>query len=180
MVHFSEAVTYEPTEGSGFYYCLQPATCDQGNTLESWVEVQSDAVKQVIMNLLELTVEAQVDGSTLSILLPFVSHHYSLAYAWRETPVKRCCITVQSRALPACGRRQVPGVARIQPGRAPPPLTPLEGRLQRRLVPVEKHPVDKQVLSESLVRLSRQIKWQGKHRRRQSKVTFPSSLPSLV
>ena len=76
-VHYLEEIVYDNTEISGFYVCEDdPVSCDSGSSLADWVEVGKEAV-------------AQVDKFTLSINLELPAVPFSLAYAWRETPVKR-------------------------------------------------------------------------------------------
>ena len=76
-VTYGDDIVYDNTEISGFYYCQDdPESCDSTDTLERWVEIASDAV-------------TMVDSKTLSINAQFPSDHFSFAYAWRETPVKR-------------------------------------------------------------------------------------------
>ena len=69
---------YDNTEVSGFYTCLDdPVLCDSGTSLGNWVEVRKEGV-------------TMVDRYTLSITLEFeMPPTFSLAYVWRETPVKR-------------------------------------------------------------------------------------------
>ena len=76
-VHYLEEIVYDNTEISGFYVCEDdPVSCDSGSSLANWVEVGKEAA-------------AQVDKFTLSINLELPGVPFSLAYAWRETPVKR-------------------------------------------------------------------------------------------
>ena len=76
-VTYDEGIVYDNTEISGFYVCQDDLdSCDSTDSLESWVEVARDAV-------------TLVDSKTLSISLELPSNLFSLAYAWRETPVKR-------------------------------------------------------------------------------------------
>merc|ERR1712088_354991 len=77
-VQYVDNIVYDNTEISGFYVCQDnPTNCDSTNRLDSWVEVAREAV-------------SQMDSNTLSIDLEFNADTvFSLAYAWRETPVKR-------------------------------------------------------------------------------------------
>jgi len=76
-VKFSDNIVYDKSEISGFYVCASdPVACDSTNTLDSWVEVEQAAV-------------VMVDSTTLTISVELPSESFSLAYAWRETPVKR-------------------------------------------------------------------------------------------
>ena len=76
-VHYLEEIVYDNTEISRFYVCEDdPVSCDSGSSLANWVEVGKEAA-------------AQVDKFTLSINLELPGVPFSLAYAWRETPVKR-------------------------------------------------------------------------------------------
>merc|ERR1711936_253243 len=77
-VQYVDNIVHDNTEISGFYVWQDnPINCDSTNRLDSWVEVAREAV-------------SQFDSNTLSINLEFNADTvFSLAYAWRETPVKR-------------------------------------------------------------------------------------------
>merc|ERR1711994_270783 len=53
-----------------------PLNCDDTNSVARWTEIGKGAVMQF-------------DSKTLSISIAFTTEEFSLAYAWRETPVKR-------------------------------------------------------------------------------------------
>ena len=73
-----EEIVYDNKEISGFYICHDdPFTCDGGSTLVDWVEVAKESV-------------TQVDKFTLTITIDeWPEQPFSMAYAWRETPVER-------------------------------------------------------------------------------------------
>ena len=76
-VTYEDDIVYDNTEISGFYYCEEsPLNCDDTNSVALWNEVAKGAVMQY-------------DSKTLSISIAFTTEEFSLAYAWRETPVKR-------------------------------------------------------------------------------------------
>ena len=54
-----------------------PVSCDSGSSLVDWVEVAREAVTQVDEHILYI------------VLGEWPEPPFSLAYAWRETPVKR-------------------------------------------------------------------------------------------
>ena len=76
-VRYDYSIVFDNTEISGFYACnLEPWRCDDMTSLTRWVEVNKEAV-------------TQVDEKTLTISVEFsASKVFSLAYLWRETPVK--------------------------------------------------------------------------------------------
>merc|ERR1712123_177173 len=78
VITYDVPITYTNTEISGFYACMNTAEeCDAGSSIETWIEIEKENV-------------SVVDDQTLSISL--VSYQaepvLSLAYIWRETPVK--------------------------------------------------------------------------------------------
>ena len=77
-VLYVDNIVYDNTEISGFYVCQDnPTNCDSTNRLDNWIEVPREAVSQVNSNTLSINLEFNADVV------------FSLAYAWRETPVKR-------------------------------------------------------------------------------------------
>merc|ERR1711899_245251 len=76
-VSYEDDIVYDNTEISGFYFCEDsPLNCDDTNSVSRWTEIGKGAVMQF-------------DSKTLSISIAFTTDEFSLAYAWRETPVKR-------------------------------------------------------------------------------------------
>ena len=77
-LYYLEEIVYDDTEISGFYICHDdPFTCDGGSTLVDWVDVAKESV-------------TQVDKFTLTITIDnWPEQPFSMAYAWRETPVER-------------------------------------------------------------------------------------------
>jgi len=76
-VTYEDDIVYDNTEISGFYFCEDsPLNCDDTNSVARWTEIGKGAVMQF-------------DSKTLSISIAFTTEEFSLAYAWRETPVKR-------------------------------------------------------------------------------------------
>ena len=77
-VLYVDNIVYDNTEISGFYVCQDnPTNCDSTNRLDNWIEVPREAVSQLNSNTLSINLEFNADVV------------FSLAYAWRETPVKR-------------------------------------------------------------------------------------------
>ena len=76
-VTYGDDIVFDNAEISGFYICQDnPLNCDDTNSVARWTEVAKEAV-------------LQFDSKTLSISTAFTTDEFSLAYAWRETPVKR-------------------------------------------------------------------------------------------
>ena len=80
-VTYDQDITYDSTEISGFYICQNDEdACDSAASLEGWEEVAK------ANTMLE-------DSRTISIQLETIVKDsvevFCLAYAWRETPVKR-------------------------------------------------------------------------------------------
>merc|ERR1711953_521229 len=76
-VTYEDDIVFDNTEISGFYFCEDsPLNCDNTNSVARWTEIGKGAVMQF-------------DSKTLSISIAFTTEEFSLAYAWRETPVKR-------------------------------------------------------------------------------------------
>jgi len=81
-VTYDQDIIYDSTEISGFYICQNDEdSCDRAATLEQWEEVPK------VNTMLE-------DSRTISIQLDTIITKdnidlFWLAYAWRETPVKR-------------------------------------------------------------------------------------------
>ena len=80
LVEYDDVIVYDNTEISGFYICKDtPVNCDSTNRLDSWVEVAKEAVSQLNDYSLSITPRTPLN----------IDDVFSLAYAWRETPVKR-------------------------------------------------------------------------------------------
>merc|ERR1712223_2289869 len=80
LVEYDDVIVYDNTEISGFYICKDtPVNCDSTNRLDSWVEVAKEAVSQLNDYKLSITPRTILNPDDV----------FSLAYAWRETPVKR-------------------------------------------------------------------------------------------
>ena len=80
-ITYDQDIIYDSTEISGFYICQNDEdACDSAATLEQWEEVPK------ANTVLE-------DSRTISIQLETIAKDsmevFCLAYAWRETPVKR-------------------------------------------------------------------------------------------
>ena len=68
--------------------------CDDSGSGSHWLEVPREAVSQVAtagpsVTTTSMCVHLQVDDLTLRITSKLPAFPFSLAYAWRETPVKR-------------------------------------------------------------------------------------------
>merc|ERR1711899_50151 len=80
IVTYDDVIVYDNTEISGFYICQDtPINCDSTNRLDGWVEVAKEAVSQLNEYVLYITPDTPFNADNV----------FSLAYAWRETPVKR-------------------------------------------------------------------------------------------
>eukprot|EP00092_Neocalanus_flemingeri_P011464 GFUD01012354.1.p1 GENE.GFUD01012354.1~~GFUD01012354.1.p1 ORF type:complete len:515 (+),score=111.79 GFUD01012354.1:182-1726(+) len=78
LITYDTPIIYKDAEISGFYACLATAEeCDAGASVDSWIEIEKEKV----------TVE---DDKMISINLELFRSEkvLSLAYIWRETPVK--------------------------------------------------------------------------------------------
>jgi len=77
-ITYEEAFTYNNKEISGFYVCKDTVeNCDAGNSVSSWEELNKDSVAVLDDTNLSINLDAFKEEDTLSI-----------AYIWRETPVK--------------------------------------------------------------------------------------------
>merc|ERR1711936_494800 len=80
VMYDNQIIVYNNTETSGFYICKDtPANCDSTNRLDRWVEVAKEAVTEDLGLDLYITNDFNLTKEDV----------FSLAYAWRETPVKR-------------------------------------------------------------------------------------------
>merc|ERR1712039_496226 len=79
IVTYDDVIVYDNTEISGFYICKDtPVNCDSTNRLDRWVEVAKEAVTEDLG--LDLYISNDFNLTKEDV--------FSLAYAWRETPVK--------------------------------------------------------------------------------------------
>jgi len=79
MINYDQDFELREVEISGFYYCAEdPDKCDEGSTVEKWVETKPAlqiSPRSLLLNLSNFGPIEDLKGS--------------LAYLWRETPVKK-------------------------------------------------------------------------------------------
>jgi len=78
VIYYDVPFTYTNTEISGFYACTNNAEeCDVGGQVNTWVEIEKENVSALDDHTISINLESYRGESALS-----------LAYLWRETPVK--------------------------------------------------------------------------------------------
>jgi len=78
VIYYDVPFVYTNTEISGFYACTNDAEeCDVGGQVNTWVEIEKENVSALDDHTISINLESYRGESALS-----------LAYLWRETPVK--------------------------------------------------------------------------------------------
>ena len=81
-VTYDQDIIYDSAEISGFYICQNGEdVCDSAATLEQWEEVPKANTVLEDSRTISIQLETIIEKDSVDL--------FCLAYAWRETPVKR-------------------------------------------------------------------------------------------